>query len=455
MAQDRKPQQARHDRTCAERIRTRRLVQAGEPSDPPTALLHQIAREIRACCGHSALKAHRLAYGWTVDEAVTAFHEMCKHQKLGARGLTGRSWLEWEAGARPNSDYQDLLCRLFATGPVQLGLAADYSHASEDVEAPAGAPLALGRLGDTTERGTPTNRRDGLKHIGANAVTPAGLTGVLREAAAEAMEFTQRAEASAVGPGVLQHLELAVTEFNLAYARTSPAELFDTVRWYRRAVDRLLAGPHTLREGRELYAYAGWLSQLLAWIAFELGNPTAAEAYGVDAWHHGWQAEHDELCTWALDPQASIALYKGQPRQALTTALRGAQQAPADHYLAVRFGMQAARAYARLGQREDFDAALRESLDRYERLPARPPAHFGLDTGQLAAYAVTSYAASSCNWLDLAEQARRHATDALDLLAAAPEKDRSPDRETNARIDLALALVRSDHRTRHVASATR
>jgi hypothetical protein len=161
----------------------------------------------------------------------------------------------------------------------------------------------------------------------------------------------------------------------------------------------------------------------------------------VDAWHHGWQAGHDELCAWALDPQASIALYKNRPRQALATALQGAQQAPANHYLAVRFGMHAARAYARLRQREDFDAALREALDRYERLPARPPTHFGLDTRQLAAYAVTSYAASSCNWLDLPEQARRHATDALDLLTAAPEKDRSPDRGTNARIDLALALV--------------
>jgi tetratricopeptide (TPR) repeat protein len=213
------------------------------------------------------------------------------------------------------------------------------------------------------------------------------------------------------------------------------------VRWYRKAVDRLIAGPHTLREGRELYAYAGFLSELLAWLAFELGNLDTAEAYAVDAWHQGWQAGHDELCAWVTDVQAGIALRKNQPSQALAAALQGIQHAPAGHPVAVRLAAQLLRAYARLGQREDFDAALRESMNLYERLPAQPLTRFGLDTGLTVSCAVTSYAASSCNSLDLPDQAQRHATDALDLLNAAPEKDRFPAREAFARIELALALV--------------
>ncbi|MGH8904022.1 MAG: hypothetical protein ACRDYA_20675, partial [Egibacteraceae bacterium] len=98
-------------------------------------------------------------------------------------------------------------------------------------------------------------------------------------------------------------------------------------------------------------------------------------------------------------------------------------------------------AHARLDQREDFEAALRDAMDRYERLPAQAPTHFGLDSGLFAAYAVTSYPASACIHLSLPEQARRHATDALALLIAAPEKDRSPGREGIARLDLALALI--------------
>jgi len=37
--------------------------------------------------------------------------------------------MDWEAGSRPNWDYQDLLSRLFNTSPVHLGWAADYTPA--------------------------------------------------------------------------------------------------------------------------------------------------------------------------------------------------------------------------------------------------------------------------------------------------------------------------------------
>ena len=52
---------------------------------------------------------------------------MCRRENLKARGLTARSWMDWEAGGRPSFDYQDLLSRLFHASAVQLGWAADYS----------------------------------------------------------------------------------------------------------------------------------------------------------------------------------------------------------------------------------------------------------------------------------------------------------------------------------------
>ena len=54
------------------------LAEAGDPADPPLFLLEAIAAEIVRCCGHSVLKANRLAYGWTVERAVTALHTMCR-----------------------------------------------------------------------------------------------------------------------------------------------------------------------------------------------------------------------------------------------------------------------------------------------------------------------------------------------------------------------------------------
>ena len=92
--------------------------------------------------GYLPLKAHRLAWGWTVAQAVEAFHRMCRREKIKPRGLTARSWMDWEAGARPNWDYQDLLSRLFQASPVRLGWAADYAPAGP---AASRSALALSR----------------------------------------------------------------------------------------------------------------------------------------------------------------------------------------------------------------------------------------------------------------------------------------------------------------------
>ncbi|WP_280369726.1 ATP-binding protein [Nocardia wallacei] len=111
-------------------VRSKYLEQLRYGNDLHVELLHAIAQEIADGCGHSLFKAHRLAWGWTVAEAVERFHQMCRRDKLKPRGLVVRSWMEWEAGGRPSFDYQDLLCRLFRTNPVQLGWAVDYAPTS-------------------------------------------------------------------------------------------------------------------------------------------------------------------------------------------------------------------------------------------------------------------------------------------------------------------------------------
>ena len=117
------------DNDCAGRIRYQYLSQLGDSEDLQVGLLHRMAMDIAGQCGHTLLKAHRLAWGWTVAEAVDAFHQMCRRENIKPRGLVARSWMDWEAGSRPNWDYQDLLSRLFHTSPVRLGWAADYTPA--------------------------------------------------------------------------------------------------------------------------------------------------------------------------------------------------------------------------------------------------------------------------------------------------------------------------------------
>ncbi|MER7048088.1 XRE family transcriptional regulator [Streptomyces jumonjinensis] len=284
-----------------------------------------------------------------------------------------------------------------------------------------------------------TKRRKAVKLAGLALASPAAAAWVLEQAAADAREFTRQAEASALGSGTLDHLDLAVTEFNRAYSLKPPQAVFDAVIDYRRKVDALLRGRHTHRQERELLAFAGWLSELLAWLAHDLGDARAGLAFATDAFVHGQQSGHGQLSAWAMDAAASINLYEQRPGRARDAALKGLIDAPATHPLTVRLHAQAARAAAADGNADGFTTAFRAAEDAHRLLPPRSPRRFGMDVLPLADYALTSYPATSFIWLGQAEQARQHAEQALAIYEAAPAASRSPSREAIARIDLALA----------------
>lgn len=143
-----KDPEPQRDAGCAEAVRRRHLDRVPAGDELRAEVLHEIAAEIAGQCGHSLFKSYRLACGWSVSEAVEAFHAMCRREKIKPRGLVARSWLEWEAGGRPSWDYQDLLSRLFSANPVHLGWATDYASSAQHratAPVPAGAE---GRMPD-------------------------------------------------------------------------------------------------------------------------------------------------------------------------------------------------------------------------------------------------------------------------------------------------------------------
>lgn len=267
------------------------------------------------------------------------------------------------------------------------------------------------------------------------AITTVG-AGLVEQAASTAMEWTIRAEASDVGPHTVDHLDLVVSGMAGAYQYTAPTELFPRVWAYRQRVAELLDGRQTLRQRRDLYRLAGRLSILLGWLSHDLGDPLAAEAHCLDAWEHGWQAEDGEVCGWAMDTAASIAMYGHRPDRALSATERGLAHAPARTPVAVRLACQLTRAYGRLGDRDRFDLALASTRDQLDQLSDRGHGLFSVDAGRVA-----SYAATSSIWLDRPGDAVRCATDALGYYTTSAPADRSPTREAIARLDLGLALI--------------
>ncbi len=264
---------------------------------------------------------------------------------------------------------------------------------------------------------------------------------MLRDSAREAMEFPRGTAVSAVGTGTLDHREAVLADLNRTYCVQPPRELFAVARAYRQRVDQLIQGRHTLKEERELYVYAAWLSELLACHAQDSGSPLAAEAYALDCYEHADQAGHGVLGAWATATMASIALYTAQPGKAVLAAQKGIGKVPGQHPLAVALRTQAARAYARQGRRDECVELLAEAQELHDRLPARPPGRISVDNNIYASYAMTAHPASSYIWLTDYQQAETHARAALAAYESAAPADRKPTRVAIARIDLSIALA--------------
>jgi DNA-binding XRE family transcriptional regulator len=333
------------------------------------------------------------------------------------------------------------------TTPV-LSTVPRYGDAGDDRQAGGGDLLPFPPVGDITDR------RQALKLLGTSTLGLGAAHADLdqfTQSAVEAMEFTRRAEASQLGPRTLEHLDFVVSDMAAIANHTPPGELFPKARWYRRQVEDLIAGRHTLREGRELYRHAGSLSVILAWLSIDLGDLVTAEAHCLDAWEHGWQAEDHEICAWAMDAKTTIATYSNQPAAARDAAERGLKQAPPGSAAAAGVSVKLARAYAKLGQEDQFQYVLKDAQTRFDQLNHPSSGLFSAHPGVLAFYTADSYI-----WLGQPNKAMPYAKETISFCRDRSLAERDPTREVLARLDLARAhadLEQPDDAAEHIEQA--
>ncbi|MER6178550.1 hypothetical protein [Streptosporangium sp. NPDC001681] len=411
-----------HDTQCAAAIRDRARMSYGYNQMPAQAL-SGLAHDIHTCCGHSLLKSHRLAHGWTVPETLVQLAAIGQAAGLPLRGTADRAWRRWESGHHPDSDYQDRISRLFSTGPVQLGFATDYTHPPGD---------------------DPVKRRDALR-LGLNATIV--VSGALADTEREAYEFTRHSERTEIGPRSIERFHQIISDYGHAYPRHSAEELWHSVLADRRHVAELLHLRMTLAQRRELYIAAAWLSVILAWAAQDRGQVRTSLAYAADARHHAEEAGHDEITAWAWDVEATTLLYDDRPRDALHAAEQGAAIAPAATAAHTRLTGQLARIHARLGHTDPARQALAVLREDAERLPAHISGLFGAD-----AVRAWSVAATSSLWLGHDEQAKRYAQQAMEVYEQAPQL--SPTRRAITALDLGIACARLGDPDQAVAYGT-
>lgn len=389
--------------------------------------------------------------GLVAARKAAGLSQECLAERMGVERSTVQRWEAGHStpqpGHRPElatvlSISHDKLAELLADQPCsddQFRTTPVLSTASRSGD--AGADEHAG--GDDRLPFTPgddlTDRRQALTLLGTSTVGLGAAQADLdsfTQSAVEAMEFTRRAEASELGPRTLEHLDSVVSDLAATTNHTPPGELFPKARWYRRQTEDLIAGRHTLREGRELYCHAGSLSIILAWLSIDLGDLAAAEAHCLDAWEHGWQAEDHEICAWAMDAKATIATYSNQPAAARDAAERGLKHAPLGSAAAVGVGVKLARAYARLGQEDQFQEVLKDTQTRFDQLDHLGSGLFSVNSGWLAFYTADSHIL-----LDQPERAIPYAKETISFCQGLGPSEREPTREALARLDLARAHV--------------
>ncbi len=298
------------------------------------------------------LRAQRLARGWSQEDVVRglvgAGIEIGEKQLGVTRNLVSR----WEReGTIPRAPYPKLLCLLFQTSAQELGLA-------------------------------PPSR---------SAVTGARL---------ESLELDRQVEASDLGPATLEQLELIVGRFGLEYLHTPLLVMFDAVRSCRLHVADLLNRRQTLAERARLYGVAGWLSALLSYLAFDVGEgPEVVNGHCETALHLAAETDLDELTAWTRGTQAMVGVYDGHPQEAVVFCETGRQVVPEGSATAVRLWAQEARAYARMGERAHAERAMGATEMAFGNLVQKPTGSiFSFDHPYLPYYAPLTYGWKSRSW---------------------------------------------------------
>ena len=252
-----------------------------------------------------------------------------------------------------------------------------------------------------------------------------------------ALDLARLAEASELGTGTVERLELAVDELAIAYPGTPPADLLDRLRGYLRYVGRLLDARTTLTEHRRLLVVGGWLSLLAATTLIDLHRDYAAAAHLRTAAQLARETGHAEIAAWCLETQAWQVLTTGDYRRAVDISQAAQRVAPKSGSAFIQATAQEGRARARLGETRETRAALGrvEALVSPLPVPDQPEHHYRYDPAKSEAYTATTLA-----WLGdpAAEGYARHILARLESAIDGPPRRR---RAATARLDLSLALI--------------
>ncbi|GAA2910408.1 hypothetical protein Acy02nite_89670 [Actinoplanes cyaneus] len=260
---------------CSSALRT----QAAADGWAPTVLIDAIVEH----CGHSRLRAQRLAHGWTIDDLVSRIRQIMGPDTRLAAATVSR----WEtSGERPSPAYLDALCQVYRTDLAGIGGNVDHSGHGQQ------------QAGDHEDRGPLAGPADQLRRnldatLSATTVSDATIDQLLGVADQYGRLYKTRNHQ----PGFL-------------------ADLFCDLEEAWRLTDRQLP----TGQRRDLCSVIARLSGLVSMVAVNRGQHRQARQ-----WLHTARLAADEtadphLRAWVATRAAVTALHLGAPVTATAVA---------------------------------------------------------------------------------------------------------------------------------------
>lgn len=347
------------------------------------------------------IRRDRLARDWSVAQAA---EELIHHAReaeitqIPSKATVVRRWREWEAGEH-NPD-----------------TAADDFY----------APLIAKTLGTVRYAIFPQEKK---RDYGGDLVIPSD------QETAEILARMQRSDVDDVTlDGIARTIEILCSEYPY-----SPSEqlILEGRAWLKR-VDGLRGHRMTLRQHREVLVQAGWLALLVGCVENDLGRRAAAESTRQMALRLGQETENTDIIGWAHEMTAWFALTDGDYYGVIAASRAGVAVA-ASQGVAVQLLAQEAKAWARLKDRVQMEAALDRGRQLLDRLPypTNLDHQFVVDPSKFDFYAMDCF-----RILGADDIAANYAHEVIRTSTAFDGSERKPMRIAEARITLGVVAGR-------------
>jgi tetratricopeptide (TPR) repeat protein len=346
------------------------------------------------------MREERMARGWSQARLVRGLRA---HSDTELRGDTSmlRRIKSWEAGKHiPDDFYQPLIAKTFGTVTAAIW------------------PKPSQHESDST---------------------------LLAATGMDTLEIVSRIRSSSIDRTILDGIRITVDQLCCEHRHARPDQLLREGRQWLRRITGLLDRRMTLSQHRELLALAGLLAELVGCMEYDMSDHRAAESTRRAALSLGKEAENPEVIGWAHGLQAWFALTQGDYRAAIRSAEIGETQAPGTP-AAVQLPAQRARAWARIGDRRQAQAALDQGRALLQRMPHPDNLdhRFAVAPAEWDYFAMDVYRVLGANRPNGTENrlARTYAENVITLRTDYDGTERAPKRIAEAHVTLGVVSAR-------------